>query len=288
MIRSMTGYGKSQKELNGRIYQVEARSVNSKTLDLSLRMPSEYRELEAGLRTMAAAVLLRGKAELSLSVTQKDFDAAKVQYHLNPAQMESYRKEMKALGLKESDEALLRMPGVVVENAPEEVSQEEKDLIMALGEESLQRLNECRAIEGKALQADLLTRIENIEALAAEVETFESERIPMIRKRMEQHLQQWCSEGAIADKNRLEQEMIYYLEKLDVTEEKVRLAKHCRYYRDTLNEEAAGRKLGFIAQELGREINTLGSKANHAEMQKLVVKMKDELEKIKEQLFNIL
>lgn len=290
MIKSMTGYGKSQREMNGRVCQVEARSINSKTLDLNLKLPSEYRELEPALRGMAASVLLRGKVELSISVTQKDSVSGKVQFHLNPLQIASYRRELEAagVGLGNSDAILLKLPGSVVEDASVPVSEAEKEAVLALAGECLERLDESRRLEGAALKADLLLRIGNIEALAKEAEGFEKERIPAIRRRMEQHLAEWGKETVAPDKNRLEQEMIYYLEKLDVTEEKVRLAEHCRYYRDTLDEEAAGRKLGFIAQELGREINTLGSKANHAGMQTVVVRMKDELEKIKEQLFNIL
>lgn len=287
MIKSMTGYGKSRKESEGRIFQVEVRSVNSKTLDLTLKLPAEYRELEPDLRARAAAVLSRGKVELVVSVTQGE--AAQNLYHLNLVQLEVYRKELETskMGVSAPMEALLRLPGVVMENAAEPLSEAEKEFILALVDESLTRLDESRIQEGEVLKRDLELRVANIEELARQTDDFEKERVPAVRFRIEQHLAEWSKEG-MADRNRLEQEMIYYLEKLDVTEEKVRLAKHCRYYRDTLEEDASGRKLAFIAQEMGREINTLGSKANHAEMQKLVVRMKDELEKIKEQLFNIL
>ena len=287
MIKSMTGYGKSRKETDGRIFQAEARSINSKTLDLSLRLPAEYRELEPELRAKVAAVLSRGKVEFTLSVSRGESAASKDLYHLNAAQIESYRKELANLGFQNPNSAdLLHLPGVVLEDMPQTVSESEKAMVLALADECLELLDRSRIQEGAVLKQDLELRVSNIEELARQTDAFEKERVPSIRARIEQHLAEWGKEGV--DANRLEQEMIYYLEKLDVTEEKVRLAKHCRYYRDTLQEEAAGRKLAFIAQEMGREINTLGSKANHAEMQKTVVRMKDELEKIKEQLFNIL
>lgn len=287
MIKSMTGYGKSRKETDGRIFVAEARSINSKTLDLSLRLPAEYRELEPELRAKVAAVLSRGKVEFSLGVSRDEAADVKELYHLNAAQIESYRKELEGLGFQKPDSAdLLHLPGVVLEEMPQTVSESEKATVLALADECLEHLDQSRIQEGEVLRQDLELRVSNIEELARQTDAFEKERVPAIRARIEQHLSEWSKEGV--DANRLEQEMIYYLEKLDVTEEKVRLAKHCRYYRDTLQEEAAGRKLAFIAQEMGREINTLGSKANHAEMQKRVVRMKDELEKIKEQLFNIL
>ena len=286
MIKSMTGYGKSRKESEGRIFQAEARSVNSKTLDLTVKLPAEYRELETDLRTKVAAVLGRGKVELVVSVTHSGSEAGKNLLYLNTAQIENYRRELQRLGMESSADALLHLPGVVLEAMPEEVSEAEKEMLLLVTDECLEILDRCRIQEGAALKQDLELRVSNIEELLRQTDAFEQERVPAIRARIEQHLAEWNREGV--DANRLEQEMIYYLEKLDVTEEKVRLAGHCRYYRESLQEDAAGRKLGFIAQEMGREINTLGSKANHAEMQKTVVRMKDELEKIKEQLFNIL
>lgn len=286
MIKSMTGYGKSRKESEGRIFQAEARSVNSKTLDLTVKLPAEYRELETDLRTKVAAVLGRGKVELVVSVTHSGSEAGKNLLSLNTAQIENYRRELQRLGMESSADALLHLPGVVLEAMPEEVSEAEKEMLLLVTDECLEILDRCRIQEGAALKQDLELRVSNIEELLKQTDAFEQERVPAIRARIEQHLAEWNREGV--DANRLEQEMIYYLEKLDVTEEKVRLAGHCRYYRESLQEDAAGRKLGFIAQEMGREINTLGSKANHAEMQKTVVRMKDELEKIKEQLFNIL
>lgn len=289
MIKSMTGYGKSRVELKGRIYQFEARSVNSKTLDLNLKLPAEYREIEPALRALASSVVGRGKVDFTLSAVQSASSDQSSLLHLNIAQIEAYRKELQQAGMSlEKDMAcLLQLPGVVLENEVLSVSEADKAELLAAAGECLRQLDESRCQEGEVMKADLLLRVENIERLAKETDAFEQERVPAIRRRMEQHLAEWGKELEI-DRNRLEQEMIYYLEKLDVTEEKVRLAKHCRYYRETMDEEAAGRKLAFIAQEMGREINTLGSKSNHAEMQKTVVRMKDELEKIKEQLFNIL
>lgn len=289
MIKSMTGYGKSRQELNGRVYQFEARSVNSKTLDLNMKLPAEYRELEPALRPLVSSVVGRGKVDFTLSLVQKEQVGQTPLYHLNVAQIEAYRKELVRTGIPLGEDmfCLLHLPGVVSEEESLGVSDAEKTVLLSAAEVCLRQLDESRRQEGEVMKADLLLRVENIERLAKETDAFEQERVPAIRRRMEQHLAELGKDVEI-DRNRLEQEMIYYLEKLDVTEEKVRLAKHCRYYRETMDEEAAGRKLAFIAQEMGREINTLGSKANHAEMQKTVVRMKDELEKIKEQLFNIL
>ena len=290
----MTGYGKSQKEVEGRVYQVETRGINSKTLDLNCRLPAEYRDLEPAWRTEIASVLQRGKVECTLSVTSKNADAARL-FHINFAQVESYRQEIGEWGARNAVDAsaytlshLLELPGAVYEKLPQEIDEDERAMLFSLLQESLRKTDQSRLQEGKVLAQDLRLRVRNIENLAKEVESFEAGRVPAIRRRMEEHLSELRSSGIQPDANRLEQEMIYYLEKLDITEEKVRLARHCRYFTDTMEEDAAGRKLAFIAQEMGREINTLGSKANDADIQKLVVRMKDELEKIKEQLFNIL
>ncbi len=288
MVRSMTGYGKSRKEAAGRIYELEIRSVNSKTLDLNCRLPAEYRELELGWRNAIAAVLLRGKAECVLSLTRKNGTAGNL-FHLDTEQIALYRKEMQAMtGTEPAWEEVLHLPGAVKEDLPDPLDDTEREMLSALLQETLRQADQSRRQEGEVLEKDLRLRVRNIETFAKEVEAFETQRVPSIRKRIEEHLAMLNQTDVKLDANRLEQEMIYYLEKLDITEEKVRLDKHCRYFIETLNEEASGRKLAFIAQEMGREINTLGSKANDADMQKLVVKMKDELEKIKEQLFNIL
>ncbi len=288
MVRSMTGYGKSRQETDDRIYELEIRCINSKTLDLNCKLPAEYREFELGWRNLIAAVLLRGKAECALSVTRKNGGCGNL-FHLDAAQIDTYRMEMRnMMGVEMPLGEVLRLPGSVKEEPPAMLSESEREMLEGLLKEGLRKADESRLQEGGILEKDLRLRVSNIENLAKEVETFETQRVPTIRKRIEAHLDALNLTDVKLDANRLEQEMIYYLEKLDITEEKVRLDKHCRYFIETLTEEASGRKLAFIAQEMGREINTLGSKANDADMQKLVVKMKDELEKIKEQLFNIL
>lgn len=298
MIKSMTGYGKGQKECGSRVYQVEVRSINSKTLDLNLKLPSEYREMEPLFRSRVAAVMQRGKVECSLSVQQAADAGMPVAYHINMAQVERYwddfRKISENLVMKRwADDfpepaLILTLPGAVVEEKADVLDESSKESVLCALEQSLVQADASRQQEGAVLSRDFRMRVALIEDFLAQVEPFEQQRVPNIRQKMEKQLADLNLPVEI-DRNRLEQEMIYYLEKLDITEEKVRLRKHCRYFMDTMEAEPApGRKLGFIAQEMGREINTLGSKANEADIQKLVVRMKDELEKIKEQLANIL
>lgn len=298
MIKSMTGYGKSQREMDGRMFQVEVRSINSKTLDLNLKLPSEFRELEPLFRTRIAAVMQRGKVECVLSVQQLADAAQAAAYHINTAQVERYWEDFHALttnllmkkwsGSLPEPAIVFTLPGVVVEDKEEVPTEAFKESILGTLDQAVALADASRQQEGEVLAKDFRMRVELIEDLLAQVEPFEQQRVPNIRQKMEKQLADLNLSVEI-DRNRLEQEMIYYLEKLDITEEKVRLRKHCRYFKDTMDAEAApGRKLGFIAQEMGREINTLGSKANEADIQKLVVRMKDELEKIKEQLANIL
>jgi uncharacterized protein (TIGR00255 family) len=286
----MTGFGKSEVSLPTKKITVEVRSLNSKQLDLSVKLPGIYRSYEFDIRSKAAAAIVRGKSDISITVENT---AIQTSATVNKELFREYLHQVSdALAFSGADAAydailpvVMRMPDVVSTQA-EGVSEEEHAALMQAVDEALSHFNSFREQEGAILIADLLKRVDNIEYYKLQVEPYEQARCETIRNRIREHLAQLQVE---VDQNRLEQEMIFYIEKLDITEEKVRLKNHCRYFREVASsEEAAGRKLGFIAQEMGREINTLGSKANEANMQILVVKMKDELEKIKEQVLNIL
>lgn len=286
----MTGFGKSEVSLPTKKITAEVRSLNSKQLDLSVKLPGIYRSFEFDIRSMAAAAIVRGKADISITIENT---ATQTSSTVNRDIFREYLRQVNdALAYSGVDAdydaiipAVLRMPDVVSAQA-EEVSNEEQAALMQAVSEALAHFNAFREQEGATLIADLLKRVESIEDYKLQVEPYEQSRCETIKNRIRENLAQLQID---VDTNRLEQEMIFYIEKLDITEEKVRLANHCRYFREVAaSEQAAGRKLGFIAQEMGREINTLGSKANEANMQILVVKMKDELEKIKEQVLNIL
>ena len=286
----MTGFGKSEVSLPTKKITVEIRSLNSKQLDLSVKLPGIYRAYEFDIRSMAAAGIVRGKADISVSI---ETTATQTSATVNKDIFREYLRQVNdALAYSGVDAdydaiipAVLRMPEVVSTQVESVSDQEHAALMQAVGE-ALEHFNSFREQEGATLIADLLRRVDNIEEYKQQVEPYEKERCETIKNRIRENLAQLKID---VDTNRLEQEMIFYIEKLDITEEKVRLANHCRYFREVAAaEEAAGRKLGFIAQEMGREINTLGSKSNQADMQILVVKMKDELEKIKEQVLNIL
>ena len=286
----MTGFGKSEVSLPTKKITVEVRSLNSKQLDLSVKLPGIYRSYEFDIRSKAAAAIVRGKSDISITVENT---AVQTSATVNKELFREYLHQVSdALAFSGADAAydailpvVMRMPDVVSTQA-EGVSEEEHAALMQAVDEALSHFNSFREQEGAILIADLLKRVDNIEDYKLQVEPYEQARCETIRNRIREHLAQLQVE---VDQNRLEQEMIFYIEKLDITEEKVRLKAHCHYFRKVASsEEAAGRKLGFIAQEMGREINTLGSKANEANMQILVVKMKDELEKIKEQVLNIL
>ena len=290
MIKSMTGFGKGEAVVGDKKFRVELRSLNSKQLDLSIKIPSKYRAAEAEVRSIVTRELQRGKVDCFVS-----FEAAvaETSAHINREAFKAYANELREVsaegGLTISDDALLRsvlrMPDVVT-NEEREVSDDELKAILEAATIAAEELNKFRVQEGAILIADLLKRIDLIEQYRHEVEPFEGARVETIKARIRENIEKMQIE---VDSNRLEQEMIFYIEKLDITEEKVRLDNHCNYFREVAREEEApGRKLGFIAQELGREINTMGSKSNEANMQRLVVKMKDELEKIKEQVLNIL
>ena len=290
MIKSMTGFGKGEAVYGAKKFRVELRSLNSKQLDLSIKLPGKYRAAEAEVRNIITRELQRGKVDCFISVESA---VAETSAHINTEAFKAYADELRRVctetSLKIDDSALmqslLRLPDVVT-TEEREVSAEEIASIVEAAKSAAAELNAFRVQEGQILIADLLKRIDLIEQYRHEVEPFESARVDTIKNRIRENIEKLQLE---VDNNRLEQEMIFYIEKLDITEEKVRLDNHCRYFREVAaEEEAAGRKLGFIAQELGREINTMGSKSNEANMQRLVVKMKDELEKIKEQVLNIL
>ena len=269
---------------------VELRSLNSKQLDLSVKIPGKYRAAEAEVRNIITRQLQRGKVDCFVSFEAAVADTSA---HINAAVFKAYADELRmvceASGVKVEGDALLsavmRMPDVVT-SEEQEVSDDELKAIIAATEQAAAQLDAFRVQEGAILIADLLARIDLIEKYRHDVELYEGQRVETIKSRIRENLQKLAVE---VDNNRLEQEMIFYIEKLDITEEKVRLDNHCAYFREVAaSEDAPGRKLGFIAQELGREINTMGSKSNEANMQRLVVQMKDELEKIKEQVLNIL
>ena len=290
MIRSMTGFGKSEVTLPTKKITVEVRSLNSKQLDLSVKLPGIYRSMEFDIRSRAAAAIVRGKADISVSIeTTAVQTSATVNKELFKAYLQQINDAMSFSAIGADYDAILpvvmRMPDVVSTQA-ESVSEQEQAALFEAVDEALARFTAFREQEGATLIADLLHRVDRIEEYKAQVEPFEKARTEAIKNRIREHIEKMNLE---LDNNRLEQEMIFYIEKLDITEEKVRLKNHCDYFRQVAAEEdAPGRKLGFIAQEMGREINTLGSKSNEANMQILVVKMKDELEKIKEQVLNIL
>ena len=286
----MTGFGKSEVSLPTKKITVEIRSLNSKQLDLSVKLPGIYRAFEFDIRSMAAAGITRGKADISVSIeTTATQTSANVNKDLFREYLRQVNDAMAYSGVDAAYDAIvpvvLRMPDVV-STQQESVSEEERTALMQAVGEALAHFNSFREQEGATLIADLLRRVDNIEEYKKQVEPYEATRAETIKNRIRENLAQLKVD---IDTNRLEQEMIFYIEKLDITEEKVRLSNHCNYFREVAaSEESVGRKLGFIAQEMGREINTLGSKANESNMQILVVKMKDELEKIKEQVLNIL
>ena len=291
MIQSMTGYGKAVVAYKDKKIHVEVKSLNSKQLDLNTRIAPLYREKEMEMRQMVAEALIRGKVDMSVWIEK---DMAVDPTPINAALVENYYQQIRSIsektGIPVPDDwfyTLLRMPDVLTKTDTEELADEEWTTVKNAVSEALQNLVDFRTQEGAALQKKFTEKIDNIAMLLAEIEPYEKSRVEKIRQRIVEGLQQ--IPGVDYDKNRLEQELIYYIEKLDISEENQRLTNHLKYFRDTMNEPAGqGKKLGFIAQEMGREINTTGSKSNQAEMQNIVVKMKDELEQIKEQVLNAL
>ena len=290
MIKSMTGFGKSEATVRNRKITVEIRSLNSKQLDLNVKVPPVYRQSEYEIRNIVARRMQRGKVDLFVTVESLSTQtSARIDREAFREYIRQMNDALVYAGIDAGYDAMLaavmRLPDVVAAES-ESVSDEERQALLTAVEEAVAQLDAFRVQAGAILIADLLHRVEKIEGYKAEVIPYEKARTETIRARILDHLAQLNLE---VDRNRLEQEMIFYLEKLDITEEKVRLANHCNYFREVAaEEEGVGRKLGFIAQEMGREINTMGSKANESNIQILVVKMKDELEKIKEQVLNIL
>lgn len=290
MQKSMTGFGKAEITIDNKKFTAEIRSLNSKQLDLSIKVPAAYRAAEYELRNIASQMLVRGKIDITVTVETTDTEtSAQINRDLFRAYLRQVTDALAYSGIDADYDAIvpavLKMPNVIssdTASAPEAELKAIKDAVT----EAAKRLDAFREQEGATLIADLLRRVDKIEAYRNEITPFEQSRADAIRTRIRESIEKL---GIEADNNRLEQEMIFYIEKLDITEEKVRLQNHCKYFREVAeNEPQAGRKLGFIAQEMGREINTTGSKANQHDIQILVVKMKDELEKIKEQDLNLL
>ena len=288
----MTGYGKAVVAYKEKKINVEVKSLNSKSLDLSARIAPLYREKEMEIRRLLAQKLERGKVDFSLWVEKEStVDATPI----NAALIENYYKQIKAIsastGIPEPEDwftTLLRLPDVTAKTEVEVLDDEEWEVAQQAINEAIEKLTEFRKQEGAALQKKFTEKIDNIVNLLKSIEPFEKSRVPKIREKIIDGLKQIPEVDY--DKNRLEQELIYYIEKLDINEEKQRLTNHLKYFHETMKESGhgVGKKLGFIAQEMGREINTTGSKSNQAEMQNIVVKMKDELEQIKEQVLNAL
>ncbi len=290
MIQSMTGYGKAVVVYKGKKINVEIKSLNSKQLDLTTRIAPLYREKEMEIRQLIAERVIRGKVEFCLWVEK---DATTDAVPVNTALMDSYYQQLRRFAddhqLSGTDwmTTLVRMPDVLTKTEVEELDEEEWTVACQGVREAVQHLVDFRTQEGAALEQKFAEKVDNIERLMLSIEPYEKSRVEKIRQRIIDGLKQ--IPGAEYDKNRLEQELIYYIEKLDISEEKQRLANHLKYFRETMADHPGqGKKLGFIAQEMGREINTTGSKSNQAEMQNIVVMMKDELEQIKEQVLNAL
>lgn len=286
MIQSMTGFGKASLQLPTKKITVEIKSLNSKGLDLNVRMPSALREMELGLRNKIAQKLERGKVDFSLFV---EITGEETTSKINVPIVKAYINQMKAVipdgDATELMKMAVRMPDAL-KTEREEIDESEWAQIEKLVDDALENIQSFRTSEGVALEKEFIIRVGNILRLMNETLAFDEERIANVKERLRNSI---ADLEVNVDENRFEQELIFYLEKLDITEEKVRLENHLNYFLETLaGTEANGRKLGFIGQEMGREINTMGSKSNHAQMQKLVVQMKDELEKIKEQVLNVL
>ena len=286
----MTGYGKAEGVVENKKISVEVRSLNGKFLDCSLRVPGLYRQKEMLVRSKAAKEVVRGKVDISISYESLEGEQ---NFFINRGLFKNYYQGLsevsKELNISEENVlgTLMKMPEVM-RSEKQKLSEGEWSGIEELIDEALVSFNSFRLAEGDVLQKEVEARINEITSLLVQVEPFESERIETIKTRIRKNIDEIVSKDGF-DQNRFEQELIFYMERYDITEEKVRLKAHCEHFITTMNDEQAqGKKLGFISQEIGREINTLGSKANHAEMQKIVVQMKDELEKIKEQSLNIM
>jgi len=285
MIQSMTGFGKSTLQLPSKKITIEIKSLNSKSLDLNARIPGQYREKELLLRNIISKSLTRGKVDFSLYV---EITGEETSASVNPVVVKKYMQQLREIANADDDELLkmaIKMPDAM-KTEREEIDESEFQEIETTLTEALKEINSFRTDEGKALENDLVFRVSNIDSLLQEIIAMDPDRIEGVKERLRKGVADLKEK---VDENRFEQELVYYIEKFDITEEKVRLENHLSYFNETLNSsDSNGRKLGFISQEMGREINTIGSKSNYAPMQQLVVQMKDELEKIKEQLLNVL
>lgn len=290
MLHSMTGYGKTEISLPNKKVTIEIKSLNSKTIDTNLRIPTVYREKELIIRKLIQDSLKRGKVECTIYYELSEGNTSTI---INSSVFKNYHKQLSELegelNIQNSDltSSILKLPDTIKANRMELDDEEWKALEKGI-KTALDHLNQFRLQEGKAMQKDLLSHVNNILELKDSVAPFEKKRIEKLKERIKKSLDEFL-QNEQTDKNRFEQEMIFYIEKLDISEEKIRLLNHCKYFIETVeNESETGKKLAFIAQEMGREINTLGSKANDSDLQHIVVKMKDELEKIKEQVLNTL
>jgi uncharacterized protein (TIGR00255 family) len=290
MQKSMTGFGKAEVKVGTKKFVAEVRSLNSKQLDLSVKVPSAYRAIEFDIRNLAAKTLVRGKIDITVSFEATETQtAAKIDNDMFRTYLRQVNDALTYSGIDADYDAIvpavLKMPNVMSAESSTATDDKLTAIMQAVGE-AIEALDKFRTQEGATLITDLLARVDNIECFRNEITPFEQPRAEAIRTRIREQIEKL---ELTPDNNRLEQEMIFYIEKLDITEEKVRLENHCKYFREVAaTEQHAGRKLGFIAQEMGREINTTGSKANNHDIQILVVRMKDELEKIKEQVLNLL
>lgn len=289
MILSMTGYGRAQGTYGDKTIVIELRSLNSKYTDIRFKLPQIYREKEVHFRKLISEKVQRGKVDVSLDLKSV---GGEDEYGLNKALFTKYYKELAALSddlsIEKGDliQTILRIPNVIA-TGNNQIAEEEWEAVQNVLQDAIQNFQQFRQDEGVSIQKDLNGRIDAIQKYLAAIAPFEAERIPKIRQRMKQNLEEFLGKENV-DKNRFEQEVIFYIEKIDINEEKVRLSQHCKYFLEELNSKTfqKGRKLSFISQEMGREINTLGSKAYSSDIQHFVVKMKDELEKIKEQVAN--
>lgn len=289
MLMSMTGYGRASSVYEGKTITVEVRSLNSKLLDTRFKIPQTFKDREPEMRKIVTERALRGKIDVSIDIKSSNGDG---EYALNQNLFKKYYSELmelsKTLEMPKTDvmQAILRIPNVIATDI-DEIDEEEWNAVKGTLQSALDNFMKFRNTEGKAMEEDCQLRTKNIVNLLEEVAPFESQRVDRLRSKINKHMEEYVGKDNI-DANRFEQEILYYLEKIDITEEKVRLAQHCKYFNEVLDmaDIQKGRKLSFISQEMGREINTLGSKANSSDIQRIVVQMKDELEKIKEQVAN--
>ena len=290
MTHSMTGFGKSEVTIGHLHVNIEIRSLNSKFLDLTLKIPTVFKEIDSSLRSIIKNELKRGKIELAIQYEKINTNS---KITINKEQLKNYYNQLKEISAELNNQNnedfmgyALKLPEVI-QHQKETVDKQSNEILINAVKQACKDLNSFREKEGESLQKELLNYVNSIQDNLAKINPFEKERLPKVKQKLLRSVEELNLKSQI-DEKRLEQELIYYAEKLDLTEEKVRLKEHCIHFMETLKEKSSGKKLGFITQEMGREINTLGSKAHHLSIQKIVVEMKDELEKIKEQVLNIL